>query len=145
MSLLRRKFWPQSHHKVLTWILWRKGKLAKLKFKTSYTNNCTIFLVSQSYSQDDSRLQKNKTNPTLTSLTATCITGNKGCRLGVSCDYPRWEATGFPILPSLMFSLNIRQWPLHVFVLSLYTLTSVSIFCILFSAHFQRCWQGEFL
>ena len=44
-----------------------------------------------------------------------------------------------------MFSLNIRQWPLHVFVLSLYTLTSVSIFCILFSAHFQRCWQGEFL
>ena len=29
--------------------------------------------------------------------------------------------------------------------LTLYTLTSVCIFSILFSMHFPRCWQGEFV
>ena len=28
---------------------------------------------------------------------------------------------------------------------TIYTLTSVCIFSILFSVHFQRCWQGEFV
>ena len=36
--------------------------------------------------------------------------------------------------------LTITSWEL-----TLYTLTSLCIFSILFSIHFQRCWQGEFL
>ena len=33
----------------------------------------------------------------------------------------------------------------HTCVQTLYTLTSVCIFSILFSIHFLRCWQGEFV
>ena len=36
---------------------------------------------------------------------------------------------------------NFSWWD----VLTIYTLTSVSIFSILFSIHFLRCWQGEFV
>ena len=32
-----------------------------------------------------------------------------------------------------------------IHILTLYTLTSVCIFSILFSIHFLRCWQGEFV
>ena len=33
----------------------------------------------------------------------------------------------------------------RVVTLTLYILTSVCIFSILFSIHFLRCWQGEFV
>ena len=36
------------------------------------------------------------------------------------------------------------QWNMVYTQLNLYILTSVCIFSILFSIHFQRCWQGEF-
>ena len=37
------------------------------------------------------------------------------------------------------------QWNMVYTQLNLYILTSVCIFSILFSIHFQRCWQGEFV
>ena len=38
-----------------------------------------------------------------------------------------------------------RTHALGMFVLTLYTLTSLCIFSTLFSIHFLRCWQGEFV
>ena len=40
---------------------------------------------------------------------------------------------------------NHFKWPIwNRFTLTLYNLTSVCIFSLLFSIHFLRCWRGEF-
>ena len=47
-------------------------------------------------------------------------------------------------LPFLKFSIKIRQWPLHVFVFTLYTLTSVCTFSKLFSVHSKDADEENF-
>ena len=46
---------------------------------------------------------------------------------------------GWRISPYFLFSTR------HFIVLTLYTLTSVRIFSIMFSLHLLRCWRGEFV
>ena len=45
----------------------------------------------------------------------------------------------------VIYSRCLVRWSNSWTILTLYTLTSVCIFSILFSIHFLRCWQGEFV
>ena len=47
----------------------------------------------------------------------------------------------FPLCNDLLWILNENSWPKW----TLSTLTSVCIFSIMFSIHFPRCWEGEFV
>ena len=54
-----------------------------------------------------------------------------------------WQtAPGISNSHNIIFEKKKLIWRLH---LTLYTLTSVCIFSILFSIHFLRCWEGEFV
>ena len=54
-----------------------------------------------------------------------------------------WQtAPGISNSHNIIFEKKNLIWRLH---LTLYTLTSVCIFSILFSIHFLRCWEGEFV
>ena len=45
----------------------------------------------------------------------------------------------------MLNAINLQRGNYLYFLLTLYTLTSVCIFSILFPMHFQRGWQGEFV
>lgn len=47
----------------------------------------------------------------------------------------------FPLCDDLLWILNGNSWPKWTFS----TLTSVCVFSIMFSIHFPRCWEGEFV
>ena len=55
------------------------------------------------------------------------------------------SVTYFKILYIIKKNSRWKLWMLQLICLTLYILTSVCIFSILFSIHFLRCWQGEFV
>ena len=66
----------------------------------------------------------------------------------VTClSVPSWLAEkGFQVRLSCDTSINQSlSWNIFFDALTLHILTSVCIFSILFSVHFQRGWQGEFV
>ena len=56
-----------------------------------------------------------------------------------------WVLKGYMICKGNNMTLSAHLSKENFYLLTLYTLTSVCIFSILFSIHFQRGWQGEFV
>ena len=56
-----------------------------------------------------------------------------------------WVFKGCMICKGNNMTLSAHLSKENFYLLTLYTLTSVCIFSILFSIHFQRGWQGEFV
>ena len=151
MSLLRRRFSTVNPLQGTQLNSVKKSKTYIREQNTLYKKKITtMFSALQSDSQDNPRLHNNKRHPISTFLPATCTTNVIEVVFWTSvvaskCWSSSWRTTTqdekpktSPTLPSLVFSLYIRHWPLYVFVLTLYTLTSISIFSILFSVHFKR-------